>query len=268
MSRPCRQQLLQLDHSMRCLVIPHHLNLHFTATTLFSALIMSALLYLNQACKTYKMRGGDIRALKDVSLAIEAGEFVSITGTSGCGKSTLLYVLGTLIETTGGTYEFDGKSVDEMSDINRAVLRGKDIGFVFQSFHLVPQLSVVKNILLAARYCTQSNGQSMSKRALKRRAMDLIDQVGLSDRKRHRPIELSNGQMQRVAIARSMLNQPRVLLADEPTGNLDAKTRDEIFETMRKINEDGTTVVMVTHDKELADRTQRQIRLSDGELVS
>ena len=229
---------------------------------------MAALIHLENACKTYKMRGGDVHALKNVSLDIQPGEFVSIVGTSGCGKSTLLYVLGALIETTGGQYDFDGQPVNKMSDISRANLRGQDIGFVFQSFHLVPQLSVVKNVLMASRYCQPTNGRSMSKRDLKHRAVDLIERVGLGDRKRHRPIELSNGQMQRVAIARSLLNKPRVLLADEPTGNLDIKTRDGIFELMKSFNDDGTTIVMVTHDPELAERTPRQIRLSDGEVVS
>ena len=228
---------------------------------------MSALIHLENAAKVYKMRGGDVHALKGITLDINAGEFVSIVGTSGCGKSTLLYVLGALIETTGGQYQFDGESVEQMNDINRATLRGQDIGFVFQSFHLVPQLSVVKNVMLAARYCTPGNGRSMSRRALKKRALDLIDRVGLSDRRRHRPIELSNGQMQRVAIARALLNKPRLLLADEPTGNLDIKTRDEIFEILKDFNNDGTTIVMVTHDPELADKTPRQIRLSDGEVV-
>lgn len=229
---------------------------------------MAPLIHLENVCKTYKMRGGDVHALKQVSLDIEPGEFVSIVGTSGCGKSTLLYVLGALIETTGGEYEFDGDNVSKMSDVNRAHLRGSDIGFVFQSFHLVPQLSVVKNVMLASRYCQPANGRSMTRKEIKKRAIDLIDQVGLSERKSHRPIELSNGQMQRVAIARSLLNKPRVLLADEPTGNLDIKTRDEIFATMQEINANGTTIIMVTHDPELADRTPRQIRLSDGEVVS
>lgn len=229
---------------------------------------MTPLIHLDNACKTYKMRGGDVEALKNITLDIDAGEFVSITGTSGCGKSTLLYVLGTLIETTGGTYAFDGQSVNDMSDIHRAGLRGTDVGFVFQSFHLVPQLSVVKNVMLASRYCTPTNGRSMTRRQMRTRANELIEKVGLADRKRHRPIELSNGQMQRVAIARSLLNRPRVLLADEPTGNLDGKTRDEIFQTLQHINDEGTTIVMVTHDPELAQRTGRQIRLSDGELVA
>lgn len=229
---------------------------------------MSPLIQLENTSKTYKMRGGDVHALKDVTLDINEGDFVSIVGTSGCGKSTLLYVLGALTEATGGDYRFDGNRVNEMSDIDRASLRGSDIGFIFQSFHLVPQLSVVKNVMLASRYCSRSENGTRSKRDLKKRALELIDQVGLTDRKRHRPIELSNGQMQRVAIARSILNQPRVLLADEPTGNLDIQTRDEIFELMKRINADGTTIIMVTHDPELAGRTQRQIRLSDGEVVS
>ncbi len=154
-----------------------------------------------------------------------------------------------------------------MTDLKRASFRGQDIGFIFQSFHLVPQLSIVKNVMLAARYSTDEHGRPKRKREVKQRALELIEQVGLSNRKRHRPIELSNGQMQRVAIARSLVNQPRVLLADEPTGNLDIKTRDEIFDLIRHINEAGTTVVMVTHDPELAERTSRQIRLSDGEVV-
>ena len=228
---------------------------------------MSALIHLDNVSKTYKMRGGDVHALRNVSIDIDSGEFVSIVGTSGCGKSTLLYVLGALIETTGGQYDFDGQPVSKMSDVTRALLRGTDIGFIFQSFHLVPQLSVVKNVMLASRYCTPQNGRSMSRRDLKKRATELIDRVGLSDRRRHRPIELSNGQMQRVAIARALLNKPRVLLADEPTGNLDIKTRDEIFQLLTAFNDDGTTVIMVTHDPELAQRTPRQIRLSDGEVV-
>jgi len=229
---------------------------------------VTALIHLENVSKTYKMRGGDVHALKDVSIDIQPGEFVSVVGTSGCGKSTLLYVLGALIETTAGTYHFDDHSVSTMSDVNRASLRGQDIGFVFQSFHLVPQLSVVRNVLLSSRYCTPSNGRALSRRERKSRALDLIDRVGLTDRKRHRPIELSNGQMQRVAIARALLNNPRVLLADEPTGNLDIKTRDEIFDLMKSFNDEGTTVVMVTHDPELAERTRRQIRLSDGQVVS
>lgn len=228
---------------------------------------MSALIHLENASKTYRMRGGDVRALNNITLDIEKGEFVSIVGTSGCGKSTLLYVLGALIETTDGQYEFDGNPVNEMTDVRRASLRGDDIGFVFQSFHLVPQLSVVKNVMLSGRYRSNDNGQGISKRSMRKRALELIERVGLGHRKRHRPIELSNGEMQRVAIARALLTEPSVILADEPTGNLDRKTRDEIFELLKSFNNEGHTVVMVTHDTELAELTPRQIRLSDGEVI-
>ncbi|MFB3041208.1 MAG: ABC transporter ATP-binding protein [Candidatus Poribacteria bacterium] len=224
---------------------------------------MSGLIQLTNTSKVYQMRGGDVHALKQVSLRIDNGEFVSVVGTSGSGKSTLLYVLGALIETTEGSYEFDGKSVTTMSDASRADLRGRAIGFVFQSFHLVPQLNIVRNVMLASRYCPYLN----SKRELKTKAHDLIERVGLGHRKRHRPNELSNGEMQRVAIARALLTDPRVLLADEPTGNLDRKTRDEIFELMKSLNADGTTVVLVTHEPELAQRTPRQVHLADGEVT-
>ena len=208
------------------------------------------------------MRGGDVHALSRISLDIGEGELLSIVGSSGSGKSTMLYVLGALIETTHGTYQFRGKRVDQMADGERAALRGRDIGFIFQSFHLVPQLNVVNNVLLSARYLS---GQSRSD--LKKRALELIERVGLGDRRRHRPIELSGGEMQRVAIARALLTKPSVVLADEPTGNLDETNRNEIFELLKTLNqEDGTTVIMVTHDLELAGRAPRQIRLRNGEM--
>jgi putative ABC transport system ATP-binding protein len=223
---------------------------------------MSSLISLNNVSKVYSMRGGDVHALKSITLEIGQGEFVSVVGTSGSGKSTLLYVLGTLIETTSGTYKLDGKQVDTLTDIQRAHLRGQGIGFVFQSFHLVPQLNIVSNVLLSGRYVP-----GIHRGQLKKRAHDLIERVGLGHRKRHRPIELSNGEMQRVAIARALLMEPDVVLADEPTGNLDQQNCDDIFELLRSLHEDGKTIVMVTHDLDLAARTPRQIRLSDGEVV-
>ena len=209
------------------------------------------------------MRGGDVHALKSVSLDIQQGEFVSVVGTSGSGKSTLLYVLGTLIETSGGQYELGGNRIDSMSDVERAQIRGEKIGFIFQSFHLVPQLNIVKNVLMSSRYVPGT-----SRRQLKKRAIELIERVGLGHRKRHRPIELSNGEMQRVAIARALLMEPKVVLADEPTGNLDQQNCNDIFELLKSLNEEGTTIVMVTHDLDLAAKTPRQVRLSDGEIVN
>ena len=224
---------------------------------------MSDFIQLDRISKVYRMRGGDVHALREVSLEIAKGDFTSIVGTSGSGKSTLLYVLGTLIETSGGSYLLDGKQVDAMTDLERSRLRGENIGFVFQSFHLVPQLNIVKNVLLSARY-----GGDEDRAELKRRAHELIERVGLGHRKRHRPIELSNGEMQRVAIARALLTNPSVVLADEPTGNLDQQNCNEIFELLQSLHEDGTTIVMVTHDGELAARTPRCIRLKDGELIN
>ena len=223
---------------------------------------MSAFISLKDISKTYSMRGGDVHALKSISLDIDKGEFVSVVGTSGSGKSTLLYVLGTLIETSGGSYELGGSRIDSMSDIERSEIRSRDIGFVFQSFHLVPQMNIIKNVMMSARYVAGAK-----KRGLKKRAIDLVERVGLGHRKRHRPIELSNGEMQRVAIARALLMEPGVVLADEPTGNLDQHNCNEIFELLRSLNREGTTIVMVTHDLELAAKTPRQIRLSDGEVV-
>ena len=223
---------------------------------------MSAFISLKDISKTYSMRGGDVQALRSVTLDIEQGEFVSVVGTSGSGKSTLLYVLGTLIETSGGTYQLAGNQIDAMTDIQRSEIRSRDIGFVFQSFHLVPQMNIIKNVMMSARYVPGTR-----RRALKKRAIELVERVGLGHRKRHRPIELSNGEMQRVAIARALLMEPGVILADEPTGNLDQHNCNEIFELLNALNADGTTIVMVTHDLELAAKTPRQIRLSDGEVV-
>lgn len=208
------------------------------------------------------MRGGDVHALKSISLGIEQGEFVSVVGTSGSGKSTLLYVLGTLVETTDGKYELGGKRIDSMTDIERSEIRGQDIGFIFQSFHLVPQLNIVKNVMMSSRYIPGTR-----RRKLKKRAIELIERVGLGHRKGHRPIELSNGEMQRVAIARALLMQPKVILADEPTGNLDQHNCNEIFTLLQSLHAEGTTIIMVTHDLELAHRTPRMIRLKDGEIV-
>ena len=223
---------------------------------------MSALIQLDNVEKTYPMRGGDVQALRGVSLEFEAGEFTSIVGTSGSGKSTLLYLIGLLMEPTQGSYRFQGNELHSLSDMERSKVRGREIGFVFQSFHLVPQLDVLRNVMLASRYANTENGVPLTDRA-----NELIDRVGLSHRRRHRPIELSNGEMQRVAIARALLTSPSLILADEPTGNLDEENGRHIYGLLESLHEEGKTVVMVTHDGQMAARTPRCIRLKNGEVI-
>ena len=220
------------------------------------------LISLKQIGKTFAMRGGDVHALKTVDVSIHEKDFLSIVGTSGSGKSTLLYVLGMLIEPTRGAYSFRNQDVAQMNDAQRSQFRGREIGFVFQSFHLVPQLNVLKNVMLASRYIP-----GLNQRALRQRAHELVDRVGLGHRKQHRPVELSNGEMQRVAIARALLTEPSVLLADEPTGNLDEENREAIFELLTSLNQDGTTIALVTHDMQLAARTPSLLQLRNGEVV-
>lgn len=223
---------------------------------------MSALIQLDAVEKTYPMRGGDVHALRGVSLDLEAGDMMSIIGTSGSGKSTLLYLMGMLMEPSRGSYRFQGKELATLSDIELSRLRGREIGFVFQSFHLVPQLDVIGNVVLGARYAPAE-----SPAELRRRATELLERVGLSHRLRHRPIELSNGEMQRVAIARALLTRPSVILADEPTGNLDEENGAHVFDLLHSLHQDGKTVVVVTHDAQLAARTPRCIRIRGGEVV-
>jgi putative ABC transport system ATP-binding protein len=222
---------------------------------------VSALIELDQITKSYNMPGGDVHALRGVTLTIDRGEFVSVVGSSGSGKTTLLYVLGLLTSPTHGAYSLSGRPVGGLSDQQLSSIRGTEVGFVFQSFHLVPQLAVIDNVMLAARYCPGTDGA-----ALRRRAQGLVEQVGLGARIGHRPGELSGGEMQRVAIARALLTEPQLILADEPTGNLDESTGDQIFSLLQSLGERGCTVVLVTHDLALAGRTQRQIRLKDGEV--
>lgn len=221
---------------------------------------MAAIIELEAVSKDYPMPAGNVQALRHVDLKFDEGEFTSIVGSSGSGKSTLLYLLGLLVTPTSGRYQFSGRFMERLSDGERADLRGRQIGFIFQSFHLVPQLNVVKNVLMGTRY-SRVNGSPQ------RQARELLDRVGLSHRLGHRPAELSNGEMQRVAIARALLGNPSVILADEPTGNLDESTGDEIFRLFKALNEEGKTIIVVTHDLRLADRTSRRITLRDGEVV-
>jgi putative ABC transport system ATP-binding protein len=208
--------------------------------------------------KTYSLGTETIRALRGVSLNIEQNEFVAIMGPSGSGKSTMMNVLGCLDTPTSGSYYLEGEDVSKMQSDELAEVRNRKIGFVFQTFNLLPRSDILHNVELPLIY----GGVSSSKR--KSLAEEAIDKVGLSDRIRHKPNELSGGQRQRVAIARALVNNPSIILADEPTGNLDSATGDEIMSILNKLHESGNTVILVTHEDYIADHAERIIRLKDG----
>ena len=196
---------------------------------------MNPLIALESVSKIYRMPGEDVHALRELSIEVEEGEFVSVVGSSGSGKTTLLYLLGLLTDPTAGRYVFAGEDVSNLGDRALSRIRGSQIGFVFQAFHLIPQKSVLDNVLLSARYAT--NGRSLS--GSEPKARQLLDRVGLGHRLRHRPRELSGGEMQRVAIARALLTNPRVILADEPTGNLDHHNGEEVCSLLAELSGDG-----------------------------
>ena len=204
----------------------------------------------------------ETQAVKELSLTINKGEFVSIMGPSGCGKSTLLNIMGLLDSPTSGDIEIDGINVCGMSDKELAHFRNQKLGFIFQNFHLIPSLNVIDNVALPLLY---RKGLSASER--KSKAEKVLKKVGLSHRMKHLPSQLSGGQSQRVAIARAIIGNPEIILADEPTGNLDSKTGIEIMNILHQLNTEGTTIVMVTHDGNIANKTGRVIRLLDGTLI-
>jgi putative ABC transport system ATP-binding protein len=208
--------------------------------------------------KIYKMGEIEVHALDGVSLDIYKGEMVAIMGPSGSGKSTLMNILGCLDLPTSGEYVLDNESVGKMSDDQLAGIRNRKVGFVFQSFNLLSRSSALANVELPLRYAGVKEGRL-------RRAREALEIVGLGDRVNHRPMELSGGQQQRVAIARALINDPAILMADEPTGNLDSKSGKEVLDLILKLNKErGTTVIVVTHDPNIAEKTQRIIRLKDG----
>jgi putative ABC transport system ATP-binding protein len=213
--------------------------------------------------KVYQTRTIETVALSQVNLTINRGEFVSVMGPSGCGKSTLLSLMGLLDEPSSGTIEIDGRPVTSYSDKELAGLRNHKIGFVFQSYHLINDLSVVDNVEMPLLYRA---GIGSGER--RQRALDALDKVGLSARTRHFPAQLSGGQRQRVAIARALAGAPEIILADEPTGNLDSVMGEEIMELLLGLNRQGTTLVMVTHDEQQALKTQRLVRFFDGRQVA
>jgi len=213
--------------------------------------------------KSYRM-GADlvVEALRGVSLRIEEGDYLAIMGASGSGKSTLLNLLGCLDRPTSGRYLLGGEDVSQLSDAELSEVRGRRIGFVFQSFNLIPQLSALDNIEVPLFY------QGMHRRDRRRRATALAEQVGLGQRARHKPMELSGGEQQRVAIARALANDPLIILADEPTGNLDSKTGLDILTIFDDLAARGRTLIVVTHDENIARRAHRTVRLADGRLVN
>jgi len=217
---------------------------------------------LNKVSKTYRTDKVETLALKDIDLHVREGEFVAMMGPSGCGKSTLLNIIGLLDRPGKGSVEVGGTSVARYGDRQLAGMRNRTFGFIFQSFHLIPDLRVIDNVELPLLY---RSGSGSERRRLAREA---LEKVGLGARMDHYPNQLSGGQQQRVAIARAIVGQPKVLLADEPTGNLDSKMGEEVMDILLKLNAEGTTVVMVTHDEREARRTHRIVRVFDGQLVT
>lgn len=216
---------------------------------------------LGQLTKNYRRGSEVIRALDGVTLTIGKGEFVAVVGRSGSGKTTMLDLLGLLLKPTSGTLLIDGVETTRLNDRDRAHMRARKVGFVFQEYNLLSGLNVLENVMLPLRYVRDG-------KAGRQRATELIDRVGLSDRIKHRPTELSGGQMQRVAIARSMVNQPSLILLDEPTGAVDTETAQQLVDLLKKLNqEDDVTVVLVTHDLDVAGQAKRQIRLKDGKVL-
>ena len=220
-----------------------------------------AMIELEDVFKIYTMGTEEVRALDGVDLEIERGEYLAIMGASGSGKSTLMNLLGCLDTPTSGVYHLEDTPVHDLGDAELAAIRNRKIGFVFQTFNLLPRTSALANVELPLVY----SGMSRSER--RRAALEALERVGLADRVDHRPSELSGGQRQRVAVARALVNHPSILLADEPTGNLDTKTSVEIMELFDALNEGGNTVLLVTHEPDIAQHAERQVLLRDGRVI-
>jgi putative ABC transport system ATP-binding protein len=220
-----------------------------------------ALVELRNVSKIYRVGEEEIRALDDVTLDIQAGEFISIIGPSGSGKSTLMHILGCLDTPTGGTIQLDGMMIHQATPRQLAAIRNAKIGFVFQFFNLLPKLNVLQNVELPMVYA------GVSARERRERAMNALKMVALDNRSRHRPLQLSGGQQQRAAIARALVNNPKIIFADEPTGNLDSHTGEAILELFHRLSQEGRTIALVTHDPEIAAVTPRKIEIRDGKVA-
>jgi len=218
------------------------------------------MLRMNKVSKVYRTDTVETHALREFSLTVDEGEFVSVTGPSGSGKTTFLNIAGMLEELTSGTYELDGRDISQLNDKARSKVRNEKIGFIFQSFNLIPELNIFDNVDVPLRY----RGFAANER--KRRIDKCLEMVGLASRMKHFPAQLSGGQQQRVAIARALAGEPRFLLADEPTGNLDTHMAESVLDLLAEINASGTTIIMVTHELALAKRAKRNIFVRDGQV--
>lgn len=223
---------------------------------------MASIIHLDDIQKSYYLGKQELKVLKGITIEVFKNEYVALMGPSGSGKSTLMNILGCLDSPTAGKYILNGEDVSKMQDDNLADVRNKEIGFVFQQFNLLPRLTAAENVALPLIY----NGTT--KKIRTELSLEMLDRVGLADRSHHKPNELSGGQNQRVAIARALVNNPSIILADEPTGNLDSKTSIEIMHIFDKIQSEGNTVILVTHEEDIAEYAQRIIRLKDGVIES
>ena len=212
--------------------------------------------------KHYQVGSENVEALKGINLSVERGEFISIMGPSGSGKTTLMNIIGCLDTPTDGTYFLNNKSVSELSDDELAHIRNDEIGFVFQSFHLLARNSALENVMLPLKYAGENKKNAIT------RSNEALDKVGLSDRSSHSPSELSGGQQQRVAIARALVNKPSILFADEPTGNLDSKTGEDVMNLFKELNNNGQTIILITHEDSIARQSNRIITIMDGLIKS
>lgn len=220
------------------------------------------LIEMNSICKSYRNIGFETKVLEDVTLHIKEGDYVSIIGPSGAGKSTLMAIMGCLSQPTSGEYILDGEEVGELNDRKLSRVRNEKIGFVFQAFHLLPGVSAMENVTLPLVYAKNPP------RNIKERARELLTKVGLEHRLHHTPGQLSGGEQQRVTIARSLINDPRIILADEPTGNLDSKNGIETMRTFDNLIKEGKTIILITHDQEVAQHADRIISIRDGQIAS
>lgn len=219
---------------------------------------MSKIMKIENLEKTYHLGKVKVEALRDISFEVNTGEFVSIMGPSGSGKSTLMHIIGCLDYPTGGKYFLSGQDVSKLNDNQLALFRNQKIGFVFQQFNLLPRATILRNVELPLTYSKTNSGNK------KERAVEALEKVGLGDRLKHKPNEISGGEKQRVAVARALVNHPSIILADEPTGNLDSKTGQDIMKMIDKLYDEGNTIILVTHEAEIARYARRVIHLKDG----